>query len=53
LKKSGNDWEISFVQRFIKILNTNRLGASNENTNNRFLDYFGYLLESTNEEEMY
>lgn len=27
-------------------------GAKNEFRNVRFLDYFGYLLDSTNEEEM-
>lgn len=52
LQDSNQEHELSFVKRFIKILSEN-FRAVNKDMNNRFLDYFGYLLESTNEEEMY
>jgi len=38
--------------RFINILKTNK-NAGVEIRMTRFLDYFGYLLDSTNEEENY
>jgi hypothetical protein len=43
--------EDNFYRRFIKILADEYEGGSGLN-NVRFLDYFGYLLDSANEEEM-